>query len=213
MKRLKDYSDAPEARHGTLPKTYTHSKRKTRLHSTFPQEPEEREFVVDPGASMHMVSRKDLNSAELETMRIPKNPTTVMTANGEVQTREEATVYVRELECFLKKHQQFFLSGSSARIMGIHTTGPAVKIHFSSKMARDLVAIFQTMSHSKSLVYRRVPLQHPHLFLIQHLHHRILYLTSTDTPKMRSYGETRCIIPQKSKTIIKIKDAEKYKAI
>ena len=29
------------------------------------KEPEEREFVVDSGASMHMVSEKDLNSAEL----------------------------------------------------------------------------------------------------------------------------------------------------
>ena len=58
--------------------------------------PEEREFVVDYGASTHMVSNKDLNSAELETMRISKNPTTVMTANGEVQTREEATVKVKE---------------------------------------------------------------------------------------------------------------------
>ena len=33
------------------------------------KEPEEREFVVDSGASMHMVSKKDHNSGELETMR------------------------------------------------------------------------------------------------------------------------------------------------
>ena len=52
--------------------------------------PEEREVVVDSGAYMHMVSRKDLNSAELETVRISKNPTTVVTANGEVLTKEEA---------------------------------------------------------------------------------------------------------------------------
>ena len=38
-------------------------------------EPEEREFVVDSGASMHMVSKKDLNSDELETMRTPRSPT------------------------------------------------------------------------------------------------------------------------------------------
>ena len=62
---------------------------------------EEREFVVDPGASMHVVSKRGLNSAELETMRISRNPTTVMTANGEVQTREEATVYVKELDLFV----------------------------------------------------------------------------------------------------------------
>ena len=37
MKRLNDNSDAPEARHGTLPKSYTSSKRKTKLHSARPR--------------------------------------------------------------------------------------------------------------------------------------------------------------------------------
>ena len=64
------------------------------------KEPDEREFVVDCGASMHMVSKNDLSSAELETMRTSRSPTTVMTANGEVQTRE-ATVYVKELDLFV----------------------------------------------------------------------------------------------------------------
>ena len=57
--------------------------------------PEEREVVVNSGASMHIISKKDLNSAEMET------PTTVITAIGEVQTHEEATVYVKELDIFL----------------------------------------------------------------------------------------------------------------
>ena len=57
--------------------------------------------MVDSSASMHMVSKRDLNSAELETMRMSRNPMTVMTANGEVQTREEATVYVKELDSFV----------------------------------------------------------------------------------------------------------------
>ena len=88
-------------------------------------EPEEREFVVDSIASMHMVSKKDLNSAELETMGISRIPTTVMTANSEVLTREEATVCVKELDLFvtvmlLKKHPQFFLSGNSARIIWVY---------------------------------------------------------------------------------------------
>ena len=65
------------------------------------KEPEDREYVVDPGASMPMVSKKDLNSAELETMRISRSPTTVMTANGEALTREEATVNVNELDSFV----------------------------------------------------------------------------------------------------------------
>ena len=62
---------------------------------------EEREFVVDSGASMHMISKKDLNSAEMDTLTTWRSPTTVMTANGEVQTHEEAIVYVKELDIFL----------------------------------------------------------------------------------------------------------------
>ena len=86
---------------------------------------------------MHMVSQKDLDTAELETMRISKNPTTVMTANGEEQTREENNGtcqrigLIRDSDCFLKKHPQFSFSGSSARILGIPTTGPAVENHNS----------------------------------------------------------------------------------
>ena len=66
------------------------------------KEPEEREFVVDSGARVHVVSEKDPNSAESETMRTSRSPTTVMTANGEVQTREEATVNVKQLNLFVK---------------------------------------------------------------------------------------------------------------
>ena len=60
-----------------------------RMGTASTKEPEEREFVVDSGACMHRVSKKDLNSAELETVKISRNPTTVMTASGEVQTMEE----------------------------------------------------------------------------------------------------------------------------
>ena len=59
------------------------------------KEPEEGECVVDSVAGMHMVSKSDLNSAELETMRTLRGPTTVMTANGKVLSKEEATVYVK----------------------------------------------------------------------------------------------------------------------
>ena len=63
--------------------------------------PEGREFVVDSGASMHMISKKDLSDAEMDTLTKSCSPTRVMTANGEVQTHEEATVYVKELDTFL----------------------------------------------------------------------------------------------------------------
>ena len=63
--------------------------------------PEEREFVVDSGASMHMISKKYLNSTEMDTLTKSCSPTIVITANGEVRTHEEATVYVKDLDIFL----------------------------------------------------------------------------------------------------------------
>ena len=63
--------------------------------------PEEREFVVDTGTSMHMISKKDLSDAEMDTLTNSCSPTIVITANGEVQTHEEAIVYVKELDIFL----------------------------------------------------------------------------------------------------------------
>ena len=62
---------------------------------------EEREFVVDSGASMHMISKKDLHDAEMDTLTKSCSLTIVITASGEVQTHEEATVYVKELDIFL----------------------------------------------------------------------------------------------------------------
>ena len=50
---------------------------------------------------MHTVSRKDLNSAELDAVKVSEHPTTVVTANGEVLPKEEATVYVTELDLFV----------------------------------------------------------------------------------------------------------------
>ena len=57
--------------------------------------------VVNLGASMHMLSKKDLSSQELDTLRRSRNPFTVMTASGEVQTNEEAQVYVHNLDLFV----------------------------------------------------------------------------------------------------------------
>ena len=80
---------------------------------------------------MHMVGKKDRNSAELKTMRTSRSPT-VITANAEVQTREVATVNVKQLDLFVKvmlleeKLPQFFPWANSVRIMGVHTTGQAV---------------------------------------------------------------------------------------
>ena len=96
MKRPNDSSDAPEARHGTLAKNTYKLTEKDR--DAFYSE----RFCVESRANMHMVSKKDLNFAELETMRTSRSPTTAMTANCEAQTREEATVYVKQLDLFVK---------------------------------------------------------------------------------------------------------------
>ena len=45
-----------------------------------------------------MLSRKDLDAAELETVRVSRTTTKVITANGEVHTNEEATVYVKDFD-------------------------------------------------------------------------------------------------------------------
>ena len=59
------------------------------------------EVVVDSGALMHLLSKKDLSSDELDTLRRSRNSATVVTANGEVQANEEAQVYVHDLGLFV----------------------------------------------------------------------------------------------------------------
>ena len=56
---------------------------------------------MDSGASMHMISKKDLSKAEMDTLTKSCCPTIVITANGEVETHEEAIVYVKEVDIFL----------------------------------------------------------------------------------------------------------------
>ena len=172
--------------------------------------PEEREFVVDSGASMHMVSKKDLNKTELETVKISKNPIMVVTANDEVPTKEEATVFVRELDLFVtvmlrEIHRQFFHLENSAKNMGTVTIGRVARNHTSSKMARNFTATHQIMHHSSYLVYPRVPLPHP---LLPHLPRRKLCQTrkfqEQEEVKRRArthqHEETRGMSQQKSKT-------------
>ena len=49
-------------------------------------------MLKTPERPIHMISRKDLNYAELKIVRTSKSPTTVIKANGEVQTHEERDV-------------------------------------------------------------------------------------------------------------------------
>ena len=120
------------------------SEKRCLLASTL--KPEEREFVVDSGASMHMISNKDLSDAEMNTLRKSCSLTIVITANGEVQTQEEAIVYVKELDTFLtmkvfENTPAVLFLGKLCDENGIPTNGSVVKNHISSKTGFGKFAI------------------------------------------------------------------------
>ena len=50
---------------------------------------------------MHMLSKKDLSSEELETLRRSRTPAVVVTVNGEAQTNDEVQVYVHDHGLFV----------------------------------------------------------------------------------------------------------------
>ena len=123
--------------------------------------PEEREFVVDSGASMHMISKKDLNSAEMDTLTESCSPTIVITANGEVQTHEEATVYVKELDIFLTmkvlENTPAVLSlGKLCDENGFLMNGSTVKNHISIKTGFGYNATRRTSFRSRFQAFQRV---------------------------------------------------------
>ena len=151
-----------------------------------------------------MVSKRDVNSAELETMRTSRSPTMVVTVSGEVLAKEQATVHVREMD----SRSSF----SRPLDQKPHLTRNGKRIDCNISNCVLFVVLF----------YLRVlPLQRPHLH--HHLHHRIPYLMSAGTRKIQykkevevrveSFGCTCSINQHKPKTKIKMKDTKKYKTI
>ena len=114
---------------------------------------------------MPMLSRKDLNSAALETVKASRNPTTVFATNGEVQTNEEATVYVIEFIRDSKDSRRYTSSSLTwktlrkSRISFEWTSGQ------KPQPTDEYTAARKTTYRSLSLVYRPVlPAQlHIHL--------------------------------------------------
>ena len=87
---------------------------------------------------MHMISKKDLSDAEMDTLTKSCSPTKVITANGEVRTHEEAIVYVKELGRFLtespRKHSSSIVAWKAfAMKTGNPRNGSMVKNHISLK--------------------------------------------------------------------------------
>ena len=126
-------------------------------------------------------------------MKISKNPTTVMTANGEVQTREEGTENVKEMDLIVT----VMLLEETPAILSLgklcedheytYQLDQRSKNHISPKMAREMIAKNQTMYHSWLLVYQGVPVQRPHL--LHHLHHRILWSARPATERSEIMSE------------------------
>ena len=90
--------------------------------------------LTDSRGSIHKLSKKELSSAELEIFQKSRNSTTVITANGEVQTSEEAQVFVHDLELFVRcKYSMTRLpsghQASSAKNTVVPMSGPVVRSH------------------------------------------------------------------------------------
>ena len=158
---------------------------------------------------MHMISKKDLNSAGMDTLTKSCSPTRVIAANGEVQTHEEATVYVKELDFFLTmkvlENTPAVFSQSFAMKTDILTSGSTVKNHISLKTAFEYSATQRTSFRSWFLVYPRV---RPQVLTLQpqwhlqdrraiilhlpqaRLHHQPWHLQLCQATVKLEYGET-----------------------
>ena len=65
---------------------------------------------------MHMISKKDLSDAEMDTLTKSCSPTIVITANGEVPTNEETTVLCQRIGYILDNESpRGYTSSSIAR--------------------------------------------------------------------------------------------------
>ena len=110
--------------------------------------PEDREFVVDSRASMHMVSKKYLNSAEMDTLTKSCSPTIVITTNGEVRTHEEATVYFKELDILDNERPRGYASSLVAR-KALRWTQILLRMDHQSKTTSHLKRYSDTMQHGE----------------------------------------------------------------
>ena len=73
-----------------------YSKRKRLCCCLLQRDQRSAKFSVDSGASMHMMSKRELSSEEMDTVKRSTTPTVVLTANGKVHTHEEAQVFVHD---------------------------------------------------------------------------------------------------------------------
>ena len=104
--------------------------------------PEEGEFVVDSGASLHMLSRNDLNSVELEAASLQKSDDGCKCQRRSANKRIgdsvcQGTGFIRDSDASRRYTCRSTRKSISAKITGIRTFGPVVRNHHSSKMADE----------------------------------------------------------------------------
>ena len=145
LRKPQDKKIVPAQQRGIWREKYTSSKPKIKLRSILlwkqrrqvlvSRNTEERMFVVDSGASMHMLSKKDLRSDEMDTLRRSRKP-----YDGDdrkmgkcKQTRRHKNTYTISIcvsQCnYSKKRQQFYRLVSFAQNTDIHVSGKMVKTH------------------------------------------------------------------------------------
>ena len=124
--------------------------------------PEERELVVNPGTSMHMMSKKESSSEEMGTVKRSRNPAAVLAAGGGVHTHEEAQASVHDLSLCVTVQvldntfavlsqgklgeDHAFRRPRFAKTTDARMSGSAVKSHASTEMGKTSSAR-QTISY------------------------------------------------------------------
>ena len=165
----------------------------------------------------------------MDTLTRSRSPMTVITANGEVQTHEEATVYVKDLDFSWQWNssrirQQYCRWESFAMNMDTHMSGSTVKKPHLIKKVFEYSVIRKTSYQSLFLVYLQLPqarlFQHPRLHQVRKL---IIQITIQQSSQVKvwidKHGETRtflkhqksCYVNQpKSPNQIKMRITKRY---
>ena len=111
-------------------------------------------------SAMHMMSKMELTSKELEPVKVSRLPTTVITANGSIDTAEEDTVYVKDLDMsvtvqLLEDTPAVLFMGKFCEESGYsYEWKEHQNPHLIKKMAKEHLAHAITSCLSSSLVYQ-----------------------------------------------------------
>ena len=152
---------------------------------------------------MHMISKKDLNSAEMDTLTTTsRSPTTVITANGEVQTMKKPQFMSKNWIFLTMKVLEDTPAVYPLESFAMNTdtlmNGSTVKNHISLKTVFGYNATQRTSLQSRFLFCQRVlppafPLQHPWHLQRQEIDHPTSSSSSSTSPTMTvsSDSETR----------------------